>query len=563
MASSPPADPVPSEPVGGKRWQTLLAAALFLLCLAYTLLGVWTQGPTNAVPAVTRPDVTTRWKTLVENDVRFGAWGSSRNAWALTHEPWNLFDAEPCYPATNTLAFGNPMISLGVLGAPVRLLVSDPVLTYNVVVALVMMSSALAMFLLVRQWTGEPAAALAAGIMFAFHPVALKGLHHLFTYDLSWIVWALFFGYRLFHNGRFSDALLLAMALVMQMGGSYYGALAGLIVGIPMGAWTVWCHRDRRFPTVRLGLALALVIIGGVLIYLPFVNTGAELDSRVGLQNFAAWGDFLPGGPRFTGWWMLLLVAAAFAPLPSGLKNLARWAGNPRWALLAAALMVTIVTTGGATDLANLLPGFENIRVPLFLSRGTHLALSALAGLGAAVLLALAPAERKKPAGVILVLATLVCTLIFPLPGSELPAIYALELRPDNAELELFDALERHGNHGPLLELPHRDGDLTPHAKSLLLTSFHHRRTSACYNSYAPPELEQVSSIARDMPSPSALSAARHLGFTTILLRHPGDDQKTTALLERMKKVSENPSSGLRLLHSGESLSAFTLSAND
>jgi hypothetical protein len=72
-----------------------------------------------------------------------------------------------------------------------------------------------------------------------------------------------------------------------------------------------------------------------------------------------------------------------------------------------------------------------------------------------------------------------------------------------------------------------------------------------------------VSSIARDMPSPPAIAAARHLGFTTIVLRHPGDDPKATALLERMKKVSENPSNGLLLLHSGESLSAFTLSAND
>lgn len=544
----------------GHLSQGAIALGILSACLLYTLLPIWRQGPSTVVPAVESPG---NWQALVENDVRFGAWGTSRNAWTLTHEPWNLFDAEPCYPATNTLAFGNPMISLGVLGAPVRLLVGDPVLTYNVVVALVMMSSALAMFLLVRQWTGEPAAALAAGILFAFHPVALKGLHHLFTYDLSWIVWALFFGYRLLRDGRFSDALLLAVALVMQMGGSYYAALSGLIIGIPMGMWTVWCNRNRRFPAVPLGLAVVLVIIGGALIYLPFVNTGAELDSRVSLQTFAAWGDFLPGGPRFTGWWMLLLVAAAFAPLPAGLKNLARWASNPRWALLAAALMVAVVTTGGATNLVNLLPGFETIRVPLFLSRGTHLALSALAGLGAAVLLALLPMERKKPAGLILVLATLACTLFFPLPGSELPAIYALEVRPDNAELELFDTLERHGNSGPLLELPHPEGDLTPHAKSLLLTSFHHRRTSACYNSYAPPELEQVSSIARDMPSPSALSAARHLGFTTIVVRHPGDDPKATALLERMKKASESPGSGLRFLHSGRSLSVFTLSASD
>jgi hypothetical protein len=530
-------------------------------CLLYTLLPIWSQGPSTVVPAVERPE---SWQALVENDVRFGAWGTSRNAWALTHEPWKLFDAEPCYPATNTLAFGNPMISLGVLGAPVRLLVGDPVLTYNVVVALVILGSAMAMFMLVRKWTGEPAAALAAGILFAFHPVALNGLHHLFTYDLSWIIWALFFGYRLFHDGRFSDAFLLAVALVMQMGGSYYAALSGLIVGIPMATWTVWCNRNRRFPAVPLGLAVVLVIIGGVLIYLPFLNTGAELDSRVSLQTFAAWRGFLPGGTRFEGWWVLLLVAAAFAPLPGSQKNRTPpTASNPRWPLLAATVLAVIVATGSGTNLARLLPGFETIRVPSFILGGAHLALSALAGLGVAVLLALVPAKRKKPAGLILVLATLAFTLRFPLPGSEPPAIYALEVRPANEELELFDTLERHGNSGPLLELPYPENDLTPQTKSLLLTSYHHRRTSACYNSYAPPELEQVAAIARDVPSPPAIAAARHLGFTTIVVRHPGDDQKATALLERMKKVSENPNSGLRLLHSGESLSAFTLSAND
>lgn len=565
-----------------KRTLILPAVTVFSLCLAYTLLGVWVEGPTNAVPAVTRPGVAPEWRAVAENDVRFGAWGTSRNAWALTHEPWKLFDAEQCYPATNTLALGHPMISLGVLGAPFQLVLDDPVLTYNVVLTLVMLGGALAMFLLILEWTGSAAAGMSAGIIFAFHPVALGRLIHLSTYDMSWTLWAMLFGYRLVTRGLMRNALLMAAALTMQMSGSYYPAASCLLIGLPFAAWALGRKSVSGLALGPICVGLLLTALGGYLVYGPFVELHGQLASDRSTQFFAAWRDFLPGGSRDEGWWVLLLVAAAWLPaVPTAGVRSGENGANPRWALLAAALLVVLLSTGGGVAspanpdplltipgvyalLSAILPGFETVRVPQFFAAGTHLALAVLAGLGAAATLRHVRQQRRNLAGLLLVAITCVLVLRQPVAGlGPVASVYALSIRPDAEKLELFETLTKHENSGPLLELPHRKGDLTPHAKSLLLTSFHHRRTSACYNSYAPPELEQVSSIARDMPSPSALSAARHLGFTTIVVRHPGDDQKATALLERMKKVSENPSSGLRLLHSGESLSAFTLSAND
>ena len=587
MASSPLPDPVPSEPLGGKRRQTLLATALFLLCLAYILLGVWTEGPTNAVPAVTRPDVTARWKTLAENDVRFGAWGTSRNAWALLHTPFELFDAEQCYPANNTLALGHPMISLGVLGAPVRLLVGDPVLTYNVVVALVMMSSALAMFLLIRAWTGSAAAGIAAGIIFVFHPVVLGRVIHLFTYDQSWTLWALLFGYRLVSRGRMRDALLLAAALTMQMGASYYPAISCLVIGLPFAAWALW---RRHRPGLALGpisVALMLTALGGYLVYAPFVELHGQMGSDRTAQFFAAWRDFLPGGVRYEGWWILLLAAAAWLPaVPrSGSARagttMAGATENPRWAFLAAAVLVTLLATGGGVPsptnpdplftipgvyalLAAILPGFETVRVPKFFAGGTHLALALLAGLGSATVISLVTPRHRHLAGVILVTLTCFFVLRQPLAGlGPVASVYPLAIRPSAEKLEFFETLAANGNRGPLLEIFHGPNDLTPHAEAALLTSYHHRRSSACYNSFKPLELGAVAELSREMPSPAAVKEAARLGFTTLLLHHPDHSAKARATLNRMKTASDTPNSGLRLIHSSESLSAFTLSAND
>ena len=81
----------------------------------------------------------------------------------LLPERGRIFDAEQCFPASRSLALGDPAITLGLLGIPVWVLSGDPILTLNVVTLAVNLLAALAMFWLVRDWTGVPAAGIAAG----------------------------------------------------------------------------------------------------------------------------------------------------------------------------------------------------------------------------------------------------------------------------------------------------------------------------------------------------------------------------------------------------------------
>src|SRR5262245_31926245 len=120
-------EPERVEAPASRRW-TALALALFAACLFYVFLPIWAQGFTEVVPSVGRTGAA---RKLAEADVLLGVWGASRNAWVLSRAPGRFFEAESCFPTRRSLTLGHPMLSLGVLGVPVRLVAPDPVATYN------------------------------------------------------------------------------------------------------------------------------------------------------------------------------------------------------------------------------------------------------------------------------------------------------------------------------------------------------------------------------------------------------------------------------------------------
>jgi len=58
------------------------------------------------------------WSLVSQNDQRFVTWGIARNAWTLLNRPRRFFDAERCFPGRNSLALGEPMVTVGLLGVP-------------------------------------------------------------------------------------------------------------------------------------------------------------------------------------------------------------------------------------------------------------------------------------------------------------------------------------------------------------------------------------------------------------------------------------------------------------
>jgi hypothetical protein len=137
----------------GRPW--LFAAAV---CAGLAIAHTW--------PLATAPG------TLCRNDngdAQLNEWILAWIAHQLPRAPAHLFDANIFYPARNTLAFSEPLIVPGIMGAPLHWLGASPVLVYNVVLILGFTLTAWATFTLVYEWTRDRSAALLAASVFAFN----------------------------------------------------------------------------------------------------------------------------------------------------------------------------------------------------------------------------------------------------------------------------------------------------------------------------------------------------------------------------------------------------------
>jgi hypothetical protein len=106
--------------------------------------------------------------------------------------------------------------------------------------------------------------------------------------------------------------------------------------------------------------------------------------------------------------------------------------------------------------------------------------------------------------------------------GGERRSEWMLEtIRPHSLDLELFAELEQLGNRGPLFELPFAADPTLDQPYWILPEAWHHRRTSACFGSFLPPDRQRLARIAAELPQPHAIRELAALGFTTVVLHDP------------------------------------------
>src|SRR5262245_32846152 len=194
---------------------------MFTLAVALVFADVWRAGGDRAVLSVRNDSAV---QSMIRQDLIFETWLVARHGQTLLRRPWRLFDTEHCAPAEKTLTLGVPMIALGVLAMPGSL-TGEPILAYNLAVAALHWLAALAMYALVTAWTGNPAAGIGAGLLYAFHRLRLDFIYHPAEVDTTWTVFALFFATRLFARGRWRDAIGLALAGAFQIAASFYPTL--------------------------------------------------------------------------------------------------------------------------------------------------------------------------------------------------------------------------------------------------------------------------------------------------------------------------------------------------
>ncbi len=544
----------------------LIAVALFVIAALITFRDVLRAGPMSSA-MVSSSEARL---PISEGDVIFEAWLTARNAHTIATAPQRLFDTPHCAPATKTLTLGVPMITMGLLAVPVSLFTENPALAYNFATFSLLILSALAMYLLVREWTGVAAAGVVTGLFYAFNPIRIGiNITHPSVWDSAWLVFALFFSERLFAHGRWRDAIGLALACLLQIGASFYPLLAAALMAPAFAGWLLYQHGFRNVRAIQLVFVFVVITMGAAFLLGPYLDAreAGEIGGRSTFY-YARWSDLLPGGALFLGWGAVILGLIGLLVPRRQLSE--KLGGDPRWALAIGALATTAIAAGPFNNqilnliwpeapfqipnlylqLVTFIPGLDSIRLVLRLTVAFQVAVCILAGVGAAWLMKRSGNREMIASGAMIVLAML---SIVP----ERDPRGTVEVRVDPEEIRFFRELEAMGNLGPILEVPLLTGigRSLEAPKRILPSVYHHRRMSTCFGSFRAPDREQLAELVELLPEPRAIEDLRQLGFTTLVL----NKRAVMYALAIKRKIGSGPRKRLRLLLENEMLAAFDL----
>ena len=488
-----------------RRLETVLVLA------AYTALAVWWLWPLPSL--MTNHSAYFSAETpLVIADFYLIVWTLAWGAHALATAPWQLFHANAFHPSTSSLAYSEHLLGDAPLFAPVYWATGNPILAVNVFILATFVLSALAMYALVRRFTGPPAA-LVAGFFYAFYPWRYDALAHLHMLAVQYFPLVFLFTDRWLETARPREAALLAVALVLQALSSFYLAYALVLAYGPFLALALWRWRSRldRRRLLGLGIAVSMVAAVMIIVSLPYLRLrqlgvipsyGREGDApslgliplitNVQVRKYLAERGIGPVG------YVLALVAI----LPP-------WRGrrDPWFAGILVAALGTLAAFGpgiliggheytGLYHLLGLLPGFGTVRLPTRFVLVAQLGFALLAGLGLGRLLA---GRRGWVAWPIALIAIALGVRSFsPLP--QIP-VHAEITRDDLAPA--YRWLGAHGEGRPLLDLPGTAFHEAAHR--MYFSTFHWLPIVDGYSGYGLRTPAHLDWLARGLPDEGAL----------------------------------------------------------
>jgi hypothetical protein len=274
--------------VGSPALSILVALALFT---ALTALMTWPQVRHLGTHAADH------------HDVYFNMWRLTWMAHALASAPSTFFDGNVFYPERHALTFSDAMPLEGFVAAPLLWAGVRRVLVHNVLLLGAIITSAVAMFVLVRRLTGSVTAAFVAGIVFAFAPYRFEHYMHM---ELQWAVWmplAFWAVHRTIDSGRWLHGLQAGAFVVLQMLSSvYYGIFLGIVLGIGTGLLLVGLKGPRAVRAVgALAAGGALAALLCAVYAQPYLATKSAVGGRPAaeiIRYSARASDYLRATPE-------------------------------------------------------------------------------------------------------------------------------------------------------------------------------------------------------------------------------------------------------------------------
>lgn len=463
----------------------------------------------------------------------------------LFRDPLHLFDSNVLYPNPNSLAFDEHAIFQSLLVAPVLWATKNPVLAYNVALALGCLLAAMAARQLALSLGLDSVGSWAAGALYAFHTYQVNEgpriqlIYHGFL--------PLAFGALVLYlkNGRPRYAWILAGLMLLEGLSSNYHLLYGSLM---VAVFTLVALVLRPAVTLRRLPVLALASITAAVAFSPvtwqYLDKASvhgyfhELPSGVDLEHyFSTSRTNIVYGPlgaevrlqqnaaHFIGF-----VSLALALVAMGAWGCRRGQESPNallpsrlWVPAAAALALGLVLLSLGKDMVvfgtNLgpgpyrllyygVPGFKLVRIPERLSLMAMLFISLLVGRA----LTLLRASRLKPITIPLT-AMLLLEHVSPLPhtdripvGDEVPAVYSwLAQAPVQA----------------LAEIPiHGEALIRKESLDMYFSAYHLKPIIHGYATYEPLITRLLRKLAARFPSEGSLQAFQRVGVDTVVFHH-------------------------------------------
>jgi hypothetical protein len=229
-------------------------------------------------------------------------WDAKLNAWILNwdyhqtlHDPIHLFDANIFFPATYALAFSENLYGASLFGFPFYAAGASALFVYNLLFLLGMWLSAMAAWALARDITGDDAAALVAGVVYAFVPWRLAQLPHIQFQWGAFLALCLLFLLRYLASGSRRDAVLFSLSFAWNaLCNVHYALFSGLLVAAVLGHEALalgW--KAVRAKVIGAGIAVAAAGVAVLPFYVPY-QKASEL---YGMRRFMSEIEFFSGRP--------------------------------------------------------------------------------------------------------------------------------------------------------------------------------------------------------------------------------------------------------------------------
>ena len=189
-------------------------------------------------------------------------------AYAITHQPFHLYDAPVFHPGILPLAYSENFVAPALLVLPFWLAGVTPIAVYNIAFLLGFALSGYGAYVVARMVSGSTVGAVAGGIFYAFCSFKFDHLPHLQIVFSAWVPLLLAALLAYWHRPTWQRAALVTLALVANgLTNIYYLMYAAVALVFTMLVLSVVRRRSWKFYA-----GLAAAGIAAVLILYPFLR---------------------------------------------------------------------------------------------------------------------------------------------------------------------------------------------------------------------------------------------------------------------------------------------------